>query len=90
MPAHLTVRGASPLGWRWGRSGADNDVRGPLNPLALVVDTGEVADGANDVRGRGFSFGRCLQDVAQGEAKITGAAIEEAAGVGVAIDRAPN
>ena len=65
----------------------DDNVGGRLDPLAFVVEAGEGVNGADDVGtvNIGNMFGP-VDDVAQGEAKITVAKGKEIEGVGMAID----
>ena len=69
-------------------TGGDDYVRRRLDPLAVVINAGAGADGAEDAFGGGDDAVCMLDDEFGGEAQIGAALLEEAGGAGVAIDGA--
>lgn len=69
-------------------AGRNDDVRRRLDPLAAVIDAGEGVDGADDGIGGRLYVAGALDDVAESEANIAVAPLEEIRRMSVAENRA--
>ena len=67
---------------------SDDDLFAGLVPVAVIVDAGESADGANDGVGGGDDALGLFDEEAEGVARLVHAPVEEAEGVGVSINDA--
>lgn len=68
-------------------AGRDDDVRGRLDPLALVIDAGEVVDGADDGVGGGCDVVHAFNEATECEAQSAVAPSVEPNGADVTIER---
>jgi hypothetical protein len=64
---------------------ADDNLFGRVDPVAVVGDMSEDANGADDGMGGDLDVGGLFHDVSQGEADGMSAAEEESEGVSVAV-----